>query len=369
MKPRLRTSLLFTAVLVMVGAASSSGLADDILASLDRLARSKSDSVDRSLAEAIAEQMPSAPPEVTSRLIEKLKDPTSPEEHLTVYVWAVGLSGNRAAVDELIHLHKTNPSKMVTANCLRALGAVGGKAAGQHLLSTLDNTTDEEMRFNLLNLLAQMQHEEALPRTEEVLRADPQQFFWQPIFVFGKMGDKAIPFLLAKIDDTNLNVRINATILLGQWLIAPEAAKPIEAQFWKEDNQRLRQLQLSCLEKTVPDLAQLKSILEQVTAKEKDAKLAKFAREAIDMIDQSRFAPGAQTKKISSEAFQKEYAQLFKSAGKKGSYEILRDSSSVADEPKLKALRERVLQRDSDEAFHDYQKVNSIIMLNRILKK
>ena len=37
-------------------------------------------------------------------------------------------------------------------------------------------------------------------------------------------------------------------------------------------------------------------------------------------------------------------------------------------EPQLKALRERILQRDSDEAFYDYQKVNEVIMRNRMIK-
>ena len=50
-------------------------------------------------------------------------------------------------------------------------------------------------------------------------------------------------------------------------------------------------------------------------------------------------------------------------------YAWSRSTGTVQDEPQLKALRERILQRDSDEAFYDYQKVNSIIMRNRLMEK
>jgi hypothetical protein len=65
--------------------------------------------------------------------------------------------------------------------------------------------------------------------------------------------------------------------------------------------------------------------------------------------------------------FQHEYGRFFKSAGKKGDYKALASASTVEDEPKLKALRERILQRDSDEANYDYQKVNEIILMNRMV--
>lgn len=76
----------------------------------------------------------------------------------------------------------------------------------------------------------------------------------------------------------------------------------------------------------------------------------------------------AKTKKPSAASFKLEYAAIFKAAGVKGDYEKLGACSTVQDEPRLKALRERILQRNSDEAFYDYQKVNEIIMLNRMIK-
>jgi hypothetical protein len=41
-------------------------------------------------------------------------------------------------------------------------------------------------------------------------------------------------------------------------------------------------------------------------------------------------------------------------------------SSSLTDEAKLNTLREQILQRDSEEAFFDYQKVSEIMIYNRL---
>ncbi len=227
------------------------------------------------------------------------------------------------------------------------------------------------MRYNILNLLAQMQYEAALSKTEEILSKDSRESYLQSIFVFSKMGDKAVPFLLKKIDDKNLNVRINAINVLGQWLLALEAAGPLQDRFWTEKNAEVRSLILSSLERIFTDLAQMQKFYEQVIVQEKDEGLVKFARETIDNMGQMKTDLGTHAKKkqVSADAFQKDYIKLFRSVGKKGSYEALAVSSTVEDEPKLKALRERILQRDSDEAFYDYQKVNNIIMQNRLLKK
>jgi hypothetical protein len=94
----------------------------------------------------------------------------------------------------------------------------------------------------------------------------------------------------------------------------------------------------------------------------------KFARETLGNMDQMKadVVAFAQKKQSSAPSFQSEYIQLFKSAGKKGNYEALGVYSTAQDELKLKALRERILQRDSDEAFYDYQKVNGIIMRDRL---
>jgi hypothetical protein len=362
------SALLACALLALLAPAPTARSAQsaDTVAKLDRIADGPSASVDPAVFEELAAAIEADPVRIADTLLPRLSDKSSTEARLTLYTWALGLTRQERAVDELIRVQRESASERVKGNCLRALAAIGGKQAGAHLLAALDAASDPDSRFDLLNLLAQMQYEPALPRTEAVLKLDPRQFYWQSVFVFGKMGDRAVPFLLTKISDKDRNVRANAINVLGQWLIAPEAAKPLEAQFWKEDDRELRGLELSSLEKTIPDLARLKSLFEQVVAREQDAEIVKFARETLEMLGQSKFTAGLKGKQVSAAAFNREYAQLLQSAGKKGDYVALRNASSLADEPKLKALRERILQRDSDEAFDDYQKVNDIMSLNRL---
>ena len=323
-----------------------------------------------SLVESIAEGIENDPAYVSQALVQRLNDKNLTEQQIAVYVWALGLARDKAAVAQIEAVHGKSKSDLVRGNCLRSLAMIGGHKAETFLLSSLDTTTDKDRRFDILNLLGQMQCEAALPKAEEILKLDIKEFYWQPIFVFGKMGDKAVPFLLKKINDKDRNTRANSICLLGQWLIVPEAAIPLQDQFWVEKDAELRIMILGSLERTIPDLTQMKVFFEQVAEKDKQVTVAKFARETLDNMNQmkSKTENFAQRKQPSAVSFQGEYEQLFKSAGKKGSYVKLGISSTSEDEPKLKALRERILQRDSDEAFYDYHKVNEIIIQNRMLK-
>jgi hypothetical protein len=356
-------------LIVLVPSTFLANETEELLSKIDQLVQSDPKSYDHDLGGMVADQVRSGSSGIETELIARLSDPANTEHQLTIYVWLLGLTRNPAVSDELIELYKKTASETVQATCLRALATIGGEESGEFLLAALATTSDKMMRFNILNMLGQMQYEKALPYTQEILEADPVQYYWQSIFVFGKMGDIAVPFLLERLGASDRNVRANTINVLGQWLIPPEASSYIEKQYWKEEDKVLRGFQLSSLERTIFDLAQMRTTFERIAAKEQDSDLKKFASETIEMIDQAKFTAGAENKRISSESFQEQYTELFNSAGKKGDYEILSNSSSIDDEPKLKALRERILQRDSDEAFYDFQEINTIIRLNRLLKK
>jgi hypothetical protein len=362
-------SFFATTVFLMLGAWIPLFAAEtnDVLLQIERMA-SLGEKAERSLGESIADGIESNRVQISRALVAKLNDKNLTEQQRAVYIWALGLSRDANAMDVIISLHRANKSDLVRGNCLHALATIGGKQAGEFLLSILNTTTDKEKRFDILNLLGQMQYEAAMPKAEEVLKQDPKEFYWQSIFVFGKMGDKALPFLLERINNKDRNIRANAINVVGQWLISPEAAKPMQDQFWTERDAELRGMILSSLERTIPDFAQMKTVFEQVVAKEKDRETLKFAHETLGKMDQMRadVTAFAQKKQSSATSFEGEYKQLFRSAGKKGSYEVLGVSSTVQDELKLKVLRERILQRDSDEAFYDYQKVNDIMIRNRL---
>ncbi len=340
---------------------------NDVLSQIEQMV-SQGEKADPSLGESIVDGIERNSATVSKALLLKLNDKNLTEQQLAVYIWALGFTHDQATVSVIEDLYKKNKSDLVRINCLHSLASIGGEEAGQFLLSTLNATTDKDKRFDILNLLSQIQYEAALPKTEEVLKQDIKEFYWQSIFVFGKMGDKAVPFLLERIKDKDRNIRANVINVVGQWLISPQAAKPMQDLFWTEKDEELRGMILSSLEKTISDFKKMKTFFEQVIAKEKNNDILQFAKETLDNMDQmkARVTAFAQKKKSSAAFFQSEYAKLFKSFGKKGNYEILGTFSTVQDEQKLKALRERILQRDSDEAFYDYQNVNTIIMQNRL---
>lgn len=346
----------------------AAGKDNDLIADIDKAA-SLSNKAPEALLESIRNRIGDDASSVVQALVPKLSDAEANETQLAFYVWALGLAKDPKAVDSLIALSKQTKSELVKGNCLRALATIGGQESGAFLLATLGKTTDTEMRFNILNLLSQMQYDPALPKTEEILKLDPEQFYWQSIFVFGKMGDKAEPFLLKKMSDKDRNVRANAMNVLGQWLICPESAKAFREQFWKETDVELRGLILSSLEKVTPDLDSIKKFFEEVASKEKEEALVQFSKETLDNLKtmKEQINSFKTEKAFSQEQFKKEYDELYQSAGKEGDYKILSTASSFQDELKLKKLRERILQRDSDESFYDYQKVNEIIMFNRFL--
>lgn len=352
------TVLLVLAVCPPVFAAET----NDVLMQIERMA-SLGEKAERSLVESVADGIEKNPAQVSKAVVVKLNDKNLTEQQLAVYVWVLGLTRDQTTASVIKALHKQSKSDQVKGICLHALANIGGKQAGEFLLSVLDATSDKEMRFNILNLLAQMQYEPALPKAEEMLKDNLSIFF------FGKMGDKAVPFLVQRISDKDDNIRANVINILGEWLTPPEAAKPLQDQFWVEKNAKLRGVILSSMEIIISDLAQQKVFFEQVVANEKDAKLVQFARETLNNLDQARanMASFAQKKQPSAVAFEIEYANIFKSAGKKGNYQTLEISSTAKDEPKLKALRERILQRSSDEALNDYQKVRKIINRNRTI--
>jgi len=357
----------FLAALV-VTTAGHAAQTSDVMRQIEQMV-SAGESAPQSLGESIRDGIEQNQKEVSKALVQRLNDQNLTENQQVVYVWALGLARDPLAVGPIKSVYGKSKSTQVKGNCLRALAVIGGPEAETFLLSTLDSTTGSDERFDILNLLGQMQSQAALPKTEEILRLD-DKLHWKNIIVFGKMGDKAVPFLIGKIGDKDRNIRANSIDLLGHWLIPQEAAKPLQERFWMEKDVELRLALLGALEKVMPDPAQMKAFFQQVVSKGGEQKITKFAQETVDSINEQSLksmSEAAKKKQPSPASFQSEYTQLFKSAGKKGNYEALGAASTVEDEPRLKELREMILQRDSDEAFYDYQKINKIIIMNRII--
>jgi hypothetical protein len=324
-----------------------------------------------SLGKLIVEKIETDPKKAHDLISPKLRDENLPDVDLVVYTWAIGWSRNRDAVPQIIRISDTRGARSAELKraCAAALARLGGEKAGAVLLAQFDKAKDAEERYGLLDLLAQMQYEPALPRTIEILKMDPTPDSWQPVFVFGKMGDAAVPFLLKQINHDERNVRFNAIMILGQWLIPSEAVRPLQQRFWKEDDPEIRILILASLERTTLDLAAIGEFSQEVLAKEQNEKVRTFTQETVDGIPAMAkdLAEFKAKKKPNKAEFERNYAQLERSAGKEGSVHALAVTSSPGDEARLKKLRERILQRDSDEALYDYKDVNMVILGNRRL--
>jgi hypothetical protein len=341
----------------------------DIIADIDELI-SLGNRAPKGLIESIQDRIEKDSSGLTSSLLPRLIDANVSEAQLAGYVWALGIARDARSVDAIIKLAEQSKSTIIKEYCLVALATIGGKKSGDFLISMLNKTSDKNMRFGILNLLGQMQYELALVKTEEILKQDLRQYYWRSMFIFGKMGDKAVPFLLTKTQSKDRNIRANAIYILGQWLIAVEAAQPLREHYWNETDLEIRLIILSSLEKVTTDISLIKKFSEEIVSKEKNKSLVKFAQKTLNNMEmmEEKINSFKKEKKVSPKEFQEEYYKLYKSEGKEGDYKILSRASSFEDEPMLKKLRERILQRDSDESFYDYRRVNNIIMLNRFLK-
>jgi hypothetical protein len=262
-------------------AAQSSSLTED----LNRLA-SSSEYESQELGESIAANIERAPAESSKVILTSLSKQSLTDKQLTVYVWALGLTKDSNAIESIIGIHTRNKNELVQGNCLRALAQIGSSKSGNYLMSLLDSSSDKEMQFNIINMLAEMQFEPAFHKAEAILKGDAKQLYWQSVFVFGKLGDKSVPILLKNINDKDFNVRANSIHVLGRWLIATEAASQLESRYWVEQDKELRGLILSSLERTIVEYAKIKSIFTNVTYKEKDPDLKSFAQETLSHMSQ-----------------------------------------------------------------------------------
>lgn len=339
---------------------------DELLSQIEQMVSLKT-TAPPSLGKSIVEMIDRNPKAAADALLKKLDDRPLTNRQLMVYVWALGITRDARAEKPLMTLYREQSDETVRGNCLHALALVGSPETGKFLLGALEQETDRTKRSAILNLLAQLQVTEALPKTEELLKLDTKTDYWESVFVFGKMGDAAVPFLIGKLQDRDRNVRANAVNVLGQWLIPIEATLPLLDLYWLESDQELRLMILSSLERLSADHDGTKAMFEQIVSKEKDGKLATFARETVEGIDSLKtdVVSFNQKKRVSAEVFHQEYERLYKSAGKRGNYDVLATTTTIEDEGLLKSLRERILQRDSDESFGDYQRVTRIIVFNR----
>ncbi|MFB3818842.1 MAG: HEAT repeat domain-containing protein [Candidatus Methylomirabilales bacterium] len=358
------------ALVLALAAPASAAAPGAVLDQLDRLTALAAEDDPIPLLDAISDAIAAEPARFVKPLLTRIRGGGLPERSLAMHLWALGLTGDAAAVEPIAALYRESGSAVVQRSSLQALATLGGARAGEVLAGALRRAEDPTARFEILALLAQMQHEAVLEAGHALLALEPQQDAWQPVLVFGKLGDKGVPFLLDRIADKDLRVRTNAIHVLGMWLIAPEAGARLRAAYWTERDRGVRELMLSAVQGTTSEVGELRRFFEAVLAREAEADLQETARETLANLEglADRAADFDRLRPAPARPFRDVWAQLYRSAGRKGDYEALSAASHADDEPALKSLRQRILQRHSNEAFQDCQKVNQIILRNRLAR-
>lgn len=319
--------------------------------------------------EAMILALQEAPATYGPILFEKIQLPDLSEEALTYYLWGLTFAPWAPAVERLVKLAEPDAPDGVFGNAVGALAATMEEAAGEHLLHLLEPVKEEGLRFFLFSNLAQMQYAPALPKTAEILASEPR-FYWQSIFVFGKYGDLAAPFLVEELRKKGATkaTKSNALMMLGQWLQASEASGPLLEMFRGEQDAEVRMMILSALSATVHDFDEQVKLYRAIAAEEPPGPVKEHAQMILGQIPgiRKKCAQFAAEIQPDQTVFAAEYHLLYLSAGREGDIEKLGRASSPEDESELKRLRERILTRGSDECFYDYEKITAIIGAHRL---
>jgi len=239
--------------------------------------------------------------------------------------------------------------------------------AGSYWQKLLITENDPAKRLDILNKLAAIKYEQALPQMGETLKADTRKNYWMPVLVFGKMGDDGIGYLIQRLPDKDRNVRINTIMVLGRWLLAQEAAVPFMQRYDKETDREIKILLIKGLEHCSLDMDAVAAFALKVHKTEKDKDIKKAAKETAESAKKVKKAVAEfkKMKKSDRRLFEAEYAKLYKSAGESGDVTALSKTSLITDEARLESLRERILLRNSLECLDDYDSISRIILFNR----
>jgi len=352
---------------IFIGQAVS-GESDNLAANIEKAIAFNAPNFD-SLSEVIFQQVEDELTGAFETILPFFETPGLDNTKLAFLIVLLGATKSSEAVDTICTMAEENNSKEIVGACLNALTKIDREPAATCLMKLLDNIIDHDNRYGVFDALAEIKYEPALDKSLEILQADAETEYWKPIFFYGKMGDSAIPYLLSKVNDDDLNTRYNAINLLGQWLISPDASATLEKRFWVEDDKPIQNLILSSIEQINYNPDSITAFMKQVQDKSKNDESKKFAKEAIQIYDNlGKYRKQAlELKDGSPEEFQEVYKKLWDSYGREGDYDRLMAASKKGDEEALKKLKERILFRNSDEAFYDYKKINNILSMNRLI--
>lgn len=314
---------------------------------------------------------------VTEAIVNRLSDKSIKDDDKVAYLWVLGLAKQESSVPMLLDIVKTsNPTSTLYHTSVRALTEIGGDEVGAVLLESYRQNKakmSDEQRFSTMQALAMLKCASAVKDAEEFLKVDPERDYWQVYFIFGFFDDLAVPMLCEKLNDADGTVRTNALGAIRFLMPNSEAlSKALLKRLESEKSPDIRYQLVETLEWNMLaiDEEKLNDVFSKLLEREaKDSAAARFMRETVE--SKGDMAKMREMFKPNAERFNAAYQKIINggmhfSGNREAAQDILRCASS-SDIPKLKELRRRVLYRQSDECFYDYQALTRIIQMVRVV--
>lgn len=252
-----------------------------------------------------------------------------------------------------------------------ALGRMGTEKANDYLTGMLNENHDNNTKYSVLSGLSRHKYAKALPFSTQFLKEDMEQSYWMLIFIFGKYGNSCIPFLMGNVNNKDKNIRYNSIYLLGNILLYDQLVPELWKQYGNEKDADIRKLIITVSINLLHDKNAVFEFLEKVLKTEKDKAIVELAQKYRDdrANIENQIHEYKKSKKINKKDFEKQYDRSIKSFGKECDFYALGIVSDVNDENRLVEVRENLLVRSSDECLYDLNKINIIILYNRLITR
>lgn len=310
------------------------------------------------------------PAAVATAVEQELKEQALGETQRVIYAMALGVAAQPSSVPVLIDLQKTsNPTSFLSRAVRGQLALIGGDQAGAFLLEDYRKRPpkDDEERFERLEGLAQMRYVPALKDAEAILHVNPDNLYWQVMFVFGYYDELAVPLLGEKLNGPDRIMRENALGAL-KFIRRPAAAPALQKRYKVESDAAIRYQLVEALEwALMSDRAALAKTFGDIVKTEKDPKTLAFAKETLaQMSDASMEAQIRAQFQPDAAKFRSAWQKLYDGGVHLSEGRAAKDlvaCATKADVPALYALRRRALDRQSDECFYDYNALTRIIQM------
>ena len=209
-------------------------------------------------------------------LIHYLKDENSAVRWIAAK--ALGEIGDKAAVDPLIHALKDENS-IVRWTATKALGKIGDKAAVDPLIHALKDE-NSVIRGTAVKALGEIGDKAAVDPLIHALKDENSAVRWMATRALGKIGDKAaVDPLIHSLKDENSDIRETAAGALGE--IGDKAAVDPLIHALKDENSIVRWMAAGTLGK-IGDKAALEPLV--LALKDADSGVRQTAAEALGKI-------------------------------------------------------------------------------------